>query len=121
MGDSRTGNSGNRPASVVLALCLLLGTLGCSGGDSTTPHEQCMAFQSAYCSRAIECDVPSDRTDQAEACDFFWQVYSECDRVTEATLRLPLCMKALDGLSCDSVSPGALPDFPGDCSGIFYE
>ncbi len=97
----------------------VLSTLGCSS-DDRSPREQCLAYQDAYCAKAVECDVPSDRADQSEACSFFWQVYSSCDHVAGVTERLPLCMNALQSLSCASVPAGQFPEFPADCQGIFY-
>lgn len=102
-------------------LCSGLLALGCSSGETKTARELCVDYQDAFCAKASECDVPSDRADLARTCQFFWQVYSSCDRVTRTTERYPVCVEALRAISCTSVSPGDFPDFPNDCQGIFYE
>ena len=114
------GEATRRWRGWALLLGSVFSTLACSSSDEASPREQCLAFQDAYCRKAVECDVPSDRADQSEACDFFWQVYSGCDHVDRATGRLPLCMNALQSLSCASVRPGGFPEFPADCNDIFY-
>lgn len=103
----------------LLSCALAVGLLGCSSSDRPTPREQCLDYQNAYCDKANECAEPSERADLSESCQFLWQVYSYCDRVTVVLPPYDACMQALHAIACSNVESGSFPDFPEECRGIF--
>jgi hypothetical protein len=81
-----------------------------------TPPEECRQLVGAYCSKMVECALPSDRSRAAEDCEFDFEVNLSCDDVIRIAGSMPTCLSDLSAIQCTTVDPpGSFPALPSSC------
>jgi hypothetical protein len=103
----------------VSGLVVLLGLVGCGGGDS--PEEKCENFLSTVCDRGLEC-APAETPSHASCVDALESVVP-CGMVESVGDSFDSCMDKVESNSCatlfprDSQGEVALV-LPADCNGV---
>jgi len=103
---------------------VVMGVIGCSGDDESTPTEKCNALIDQWCNKMLDCYVQngqlaaSERPTQLTQCKQAAGEALNCSAAVGVSSTYGACQNDLGAFQCSSVSASTPPTLPQNCKGV---